>query len=133
MAAKVAKKSIFTVAEILPGFKLPDATVAGALVDPKTKKPYRLELLDARPDEPLNWKAAIAWAKKLKADAPSRPELNLLRATLRAKFQDSSYWSNEPGAGNASYAWYQDFFNGGQWNRRKGTELLAVAVRRLAI
>jgi hypothetical protein len=133
MATKAIKKTTLTLEQVIPGYHTGDATVAGILLDPKTKKPYRLDLLDIKAPKALPWKSACAWAKKLKADVPDRRELNLLRATLRDKFQDAAYWSNEPSAGSASSAWYQHFSYGHQWDDFKDSELLAVAVRRFPI
>lgn len=127
---KTVKKPALTIEQVIPGYRAGKASAAGILLDAKTKKPYLLELLDAKAPKRMNWKDALAWAKKQKADLPSRPELNLLRATLRDKFQDASYWSNEPNAGLPSCAWCQYFYNGSQWSLHESNELLAVAVRR---
>ena len=122
-----------TLEQVIPGYHTGEATVAGILLDPKTKQPYRLDLLDIKAPKALPWKSACAWAKKLKADVPDRRELNLLRATLRDKFQDAVYWSNEPHAGSLGLAWAQNFFSGGQWYCYTSAKLLAVAVRRVPI
>ena len=137
MATKAIKKTTLTptltLEQVIPGYHTGDATVAGILLDPKTKQPYRLDLLDIKAPKALPWKSACAWAKKLKADVPDRRELNLLRATLRDKFQDAVYWSNEPHAGSLGLAWGQNFFSGGQWYCYTSAKLLAVAVRRVPI
>jgi len=129
-AKKTVKKAVLTIEQVIPGFRAGAATGAGILLDTKGK-PYRLDLLDAKALKKMNWKNATAWAKKAGGALPDRRELRMLWVHLRDKFQtDGYYWSSEPYAGNADYAWYQNFTNGTQWNHHKRYELLAVAVRR---
>ena len=80
-----------------------------------------------------NWKDALAWAKKKNAELPTRVEQALLFANAADQFEKDWYWSAEPYAGDASYAWYQNLFRGYQYYDLQTAELHARAVRRVAI
>ncbi len=81
----------------------------------------------------LNHQNALAWAKKQGGDLPDRVEQAVLFKDHRDKFKREAYWSNTQHADDSSYAWYQGFNNGDQNYSRKDDELLARAVRRVAI
>lgn len=89
--------------------------------------------------ERLDWKAAQKWAEKLKVDGrsdftlPTRRDQALCFANVPEQFEKTWYWSGEPHASDAGYAWYQTFFNGGQYYAPKDVQLRARAVRRLVI
>ena len=53
--------------------------------------------------------------------------------TMRKRFQEAAYWSNETHESDSSYAWYQNFYDGPQYGYLKSAALRAVAVRRLPI
>jgi hypothetical protein len=84
-------------------------------------------LLADQPDKPLPWKAAMAWAKKLKAELPARPVSALLYANVRSQFDPVWYWTCEEFDG--SYAWGQLFHYGSQYDIHKSYEGRARAVR----
>lgn len=79
-----------------------------------------------------NWKAAIAWTKEQGGELPSRLEQSLLWMELRDQFKKDWYWSCEPYASDASFAWMQYFRTGLQYCFRVG-HARARAVRRVAI
>jgi hypothetical protein len=75
----------------------------------------------------LTWKAATSWAKKLKAELPSRPVAALLFANAKDKLRPHWHWTSE--AYDASSAWGCYFRNGSQGFNLKSYEGCAVAVR----
>ena len=85
------------------------------------------------------WKDAIAAAGKFRTaqhddySAATRGELALCFHNVPELFKKDWYWSSTPSAGYASYAWYQDFYYGGQGYGPKDYKLRARAVRRLPI
>lgn len=90
-------------------------------------------------DKSLNWKDALAWAEQLTEgncedwQLPTRRDQSLCFANVPELFEKECYWSCEQYAGNGAFAWYQLFGYGYQDYGRKGDELRARAVRRLAI
>lgn len=81
--------------------------------------------------EDLQWTAAVQWAEKAGGALPTRQEQALLYANLKNQFKPEWHWSCEQHE-NGSYAWYQTFTTGFQYDTRKHNELRARAVRRLA-
>jgi hypothetical protein len=81
----------------------------------------------------LNWKDATAWATSIGGELPDRVESALLYATQKEQFHDDWYWTREPHASDASYAWYQSFDYGFQDYGHITRQLRARAVRRLPI
>ena len=94
---------------------------------------YALVLLADKPASRLTFKAANAWAAKLGASLPSRPESALLFQNLRALFERTWHWTNESCDFDASYAWGCDFSGGTQYDTLKSYEGCARAVRRFPI
>lgn len=93
--------------------------------------PYALILLDDKPAQRLTWRKAMNWAAKLEAELPNRVEGAMLFANLGSEFERDIHWLSEQL--DASWAWCQYFFNGGQLNYHKSYEFRARAVRRLPI
>ncbi|MGS1115972.1 DUF1566 domain-containing protein [Castellaniella sp. UC4442_H9] len=120
-------------------YGIPQATIelaageryAGIILDDDGQPSHHLILL-AGDEEDLNHEDALAWAKGVGGDLPTRHEQSLLFANLRG-FQPAAYWSAETYVKDSSYAWCQDFDYGGQDYYRKNDRLRAVAVRRVAI
>ena len=83
--------------------------------------------------KPSPWKTASAWAKKQGGELPTRREQSLLFANAKEQFQGTWYWSCEPYASDASYAWVQSFGDGGQHSNRVVNDYRARAVRRIPI
>jgi len=81
----------------------------------------------------INWKDALAWAKKEGGDLPNRIEQAMLWTHHAGKFQKRYYWSNEQYADGSDYAWGQGFGYGGQDYWRKVSKFMARAVRRVTI
>jgi len=88
--------------------------------------------------EMLDFDAALAWSRSQlpegKSDAPNRIEALLLFLHHRALFKkDDVLWTNEQYAAFSGNAWGQYFYYGTQDYWYEGHELLARAVRRVAI
>lgn len=79
------------------------------------------------------WKAAQAWAKKQGGELPTRKEQALLFANAAGAFKPEWYWSSEPYAPNAAYAWLQTFDYGRQDGNPTSCQYRARAVRRVAL
>ena len=79
----------------------------------------------------LTWKKAIAWAKKLKAELPSRPVASLLSANLKSDLRPQWHWTSEEL--DASYAWGCYFDTGGTYDDLKSYGGSAVAVRLIPV
>jgi len=135
MNADVAEVDVSAqIKQIVPGHRFDDGRYAGMARNYDGGPAHDLVLLKAKsPEISMTWQAAMDWAKSIGADLPTRKEQALLFANLGDEFQNDAYWSNEPYAGNADYAWYQNFAYGDQWHSHKSHELLAVAVRRIPI
>jgi hypothetical protein len=84
-------------------------------------------LLADKPAKLLTWKASLTWAKKLKAELPTRPVAALLFANVKAQFEPEWHWTSE--AYDSSYAWVQTFSGGLQGYDTKSFEGRARAVR----
>ncbi|GAB4059125.1 DUF1566 domain-containing protein [Uliginosibacterium sediminicola] len=75
--------------------------------------------------------AALAWAKSIGGDLPTRVEQAMLWERHRDQLQGDWYWSSETHHRDDSSAWYQGFTSGTQGNDHKTNTLRARAVRRL--
>ncbi|CAN5859984.1 hypothetical protein BH11PSE13_BH11PSE13_12510 [soil metagenome] len=75
----------------------------------------------------LTWKKAIAWARKLDAQLPTRPVATLLFANVKAQLESGWHWTSDEL--DASDAWYCYFGYGDQGNYHKSYAGSAVAVR----
>ncbi|MEP6770269.1 MAG: DUF1566 domain-containing protein [Polaromonas sp.] len=93
-----------------------------------------LFLLDDKPDDKLDWKAAVAWAESLGNGArlPTRFESALLYANLQDQL-DTEAWHWTGTQYSDSSAWGQYFNDGYQGNLTKSYEARARAVRRLVL
>ena len=116
------------------GAKANGCTFAGTLTG-KDGQPYALVKLDQHATKRLTWSDAMAWAKGLDADLPSRPESAMLFANAKSLFQATWYWTGDElqadtgDKSDASYAWDCHFLNGHQGGSHKSAEGAAVAVR----
>lgn len=75
----------------------------------------------------MTWKASLAWAKKLKAELPTRPVAALLFANAKSQFEPEWHWTSE--AYDSSYAWLQLVGSGHQYFHYKSFDGHARAVR----
>ena len=103
---------------------------AGTFVGLTTKPDgthHAVVLLADKPEKRLTWKASLAWAKKLKAELPTRPVAALLFANAKAQFESDWHWTSE--AYDSSSAWGQDFSGGYQFSGGMSFEARARAVR----
>ncbi|MFZ6726187.1 DUF1566 domain-containing protein [Undibacterium sp. MH2W] len=80
-----------------------------------------------------NWQAAINWAASIGGELPDRVESALLFATMKDQFKPEWHWTREQLAHVDSYAWVQDFNDGGQYYDDRSGRYRARAVRRLSI
>ena len=111
----------------------PGEHYAGIVIGKDGEASYHLILMADKPTDKLNWKAAKDWAKRIGGDLPSRREQSLLFANCKEQFDPDWYWSNQAYEKDASYAWDQDFYDGGQDGSLFGNEWRARAVRRSVI
>ena len=103
---------------------------AGTFVGLTTKPDgthHAVVLLADKPEKRLTWKASLAWAKKLKAELPTRSVATLLFANAKAQFEPEWHWTSE--TSDSSYAWLQYFSDGSQSIITKSVEGRARAVR----
>lgn len=109
---------------------------AGLIVGKDGEPSHHLVLLPGELEK-ATWESAKEWADKqggeFAASLPNRREQALLYANLKEHFADAWYWSCEPYASDAGYAWFQDFGNGNQSYGHQGNQLRARAVRRLIL
>ena len=107
---------------------------AGIVIDSATGQPtHRLILIPQQPEPHLTWDEAIAWAASVGAELPTRQESALLFANAKDAFEPTWYWTGEQYAGDASYAWGQDFDYGYQDCDDKGYKGRVRAIRRVPI
>ncbi len=114
----------------------PGEEYAGLVIGKDGEPSHHLVLLPGELEK-ATWESAKEWADKqggeFAASLPNRREQALLYANLKEHFADAWYWSCEPYASDAGYAWFQDFGNGNQSYGHQGNQLRARAVRRLVI
>jgi len=114
----------------LPDLKKGELYVGGT-IDSGGKVTHIILLSGEKAD--VNWKDALAWAKKEGGDLPNRIEQAMLWAHHAGKFQKRYYWSNEQYADGSGCAWTQGFDDGDQSLWPKDGKLMARAVRRVTI
>jgi hypothetical protein len=64
---------------------------------------------------------------------PAQTNIEAFKAGGAEAFEETWYWTSTQYAGDESFAWYQTFGNGYQYDFRKDFELRARAVRRVKI
>jgi hypothetical protein len=98
---------------------------------------HHLILCEAKPDDTLNWQAALDWAGALSAAGhsdwflPTRAESSVLFGNLRDQFDPAWHWTSEQYSAHG--AWLQYFVDGYQLSGDKGNEGRARAVRRVKL
>jgi hypothetical protein len=105
---------------------------AGIILGKDGEPDYHLILLPGDADE-VNWEAAKKFAANAGGELPTRREQSLLFANLKEQFEQRWYWSAEQHASNSDSALFQHFYDGYQYDYRKGYECRARAVRRSAV
>lgn len=106
--------------------------VMGVVMGEAGQPDYLLIDLGVEPENDVTWDEAIAWARSVGGDLPTRREQAVMFGNRReGQYKARWYWSGEPHASEPSWAWHQDFFNGSQGNHRKAYRLRARAVRRV--
>ncbi|WP_103018146.1 DUF1566 domain-containing protein [Alicycliphilus denitrificans] len=106
---------------------------AGPVLDESGAIKHHLILLSARPAKRAPWQAQMDWAASVGGDLPSPQEQALLFANCRDALHEAWCWSNKEYKSNTSYAWFCNFYYGGQSRHRKSYEGSAIAVRRQCI
>jgi hypothetical protein len=124
-----AAPTIFTVAEARITLQ-PGERYAGLLLSDNGQPSHHLVLLPGDSDD-INWSDAKEWATSIGGELPTRREQSLLFANLKSEFQPRWYWSSQVHESDGSYAWGQDFDDGGQYYPHQSYEGRARAVRRL--
>ena len=105
---------------------------AGAVLAEDGTVKHHLVLMAARPDERLDWQAAIDWATSVGGALPDRQEQALLFANCKPHLEAAWHWSSQEHESNASYAWFCYFFHGYHFSSHKSADGCAVAVRRVS-
>jgi hypothetical protein len=103
---------------------------AGVLIDEFGNHLHHLALIGERPKSDVTWDDAIAWAKSIGGELPTRQEQSLLFANCKRHLKAEWHWSSEAHEKDASCAWYCYFYDGRQYNFHKSYAGSAVAVRR---
>ena len=106
---------------------------AGIVLDADGKPTHHLVLMAQRPEEDLNWQAAMDWAASIGGTLPTRQEQALLYANCKPNLKPEWHWSCEEHKDDASCAWVCNFGNGLQYITLKSYEGSVVAVRRLPL
>lgn len=109
----------------------PGERYAGLVLDADGMASHHLVLLPGDAED-VSWQAAKDWAASAGGELPTRQEQALLYANLKAQFEPQWYWSCQEHESDSSYAWDQDFSNGGQYYTGKSCQARARAVRRFA-
>jgi len=106
----------------------------GIVLDKQGKPSHHLILLPARFKGSGDHAAVLAWAEKIGADLPTKPEGALLyAANADGAIEKGVYWLKDTYAGDAECAWYQYFLSGNQYDWLKSDKFRGVAVRRVPI
>ncbi len=110
----------------------PDEVYAGLILGQDGAPDHHLIVIPGEA-ETVTFAEAQKWAKKQGGDLPTRREQRVLFANAKEAFHTDWYWSGEPNASDARYAWYQCFDYGYQSGNYVGSHCRARAVRRLII
>jgi len=130
--ARRTKAAAAAVSITLPELKKGE-TYRGILLDKKGKPDYHLVLLPGQRDN-FTHAEATKWAKDQGGELPTRREGALLYAqNVDGAFEERWYWLAEQDASDPSYAWMQDFYDGGQYYFHTSFKDRARAVRRVPI
>jgi len=131
VVAPATSSTVPRIGEAWPGI---DGIYAGVSRGEDGEPDAHLVLLNAMPENALNWQDAVEWAKGLGDGArlPTRFESALLYANVRDKL-DTNNWHWTGTQYSSSSAWSQDFSYGLQTSLVKKAEGRCRAVRRLAL
>ena len=110
----------------------PGERYAGLVLSADGEPAHHLILLPGEAEE-VTWEQAKEWAAKQGGELPTRQEQALLYANLKSQFKPQWYWSGQAHETESSWAWYQYFIDGHQYDYLKSYEFRARAVRRLII
>lgn len=107
-------------------------TVMGVMAGQSGAPDYLLIDLDVEPANDLTWDEAVAWAKSVGGELPTRREQAVMFGNRReGQYKPRWYWSGEQHASEPSWAWDQSFGYGDQYYGRKDFHTRARAVRRV--
>lgn len=132
--------AMITAFELQPAFPItidyPDLAdgekFIGAIISADGAKRHALILLPSEKTD-LTWQQAMDWAASIDGELPDRSESALLFATMKEEFTENWYWTRERRISLESYAWFQDFRTGNQYDNRIINVCRARAVRRVLI
>ena len=106
--------------------------VMGVMAGQDGKPDYLLIDLGVEPTADVTWQEALAWAKSVGGELPTRREQSVMFGNRReGQYQKTWYWSCAQYAGNESSAWVQTFSDGYQGGDHKDYHYRARAVRRV--
>lgn len=108
-------------------------TYAGLVLGENGTTDYHLFLRPEKPETELSWSKAMAWAKSIGYELPTRQDQSLLFANCQPEFEKTWYWSCEQHAHDDDFAWMQGFSYGYQLGNRKSYTNRARAVRRVPL
>lgn len=118
------------IAALALGAPLEGGTFAGILTLPNGTH-AAVVLLAEKPGEELNWADAKKWAESIGGELPARPAAAMLFANAKDQFEAEWHWTSEAYSG--SYAWIQNFGNGGQITDHVDCSYCARAVRMIPL
>ena len=105
---------------------------AGLILGKNGVPDYHLFLRPEKPEKTLSWADAMAWAKSIGYELPTRRDARLLTINCYDSFDvDKWYWTSTHDAHDDGYAWMQVFDNCTQYTTRQSDTGSARAVRRV--
>jgi hypothetical protein len=110
----------------------PGEEYAGIIFGEYGDRDHHLVLLPHRVED-VPWKEAMAWARTIGVNLPTRREQMLLFANLKARFDPLWYWSSETYGAPLGFAWGQTFDTGDQIYARDFSMGHAQAIRRIPV
>lgn len=110
----------------------PGDEYAGLILGKDGARDHHLILLPGQAND-VKWAAAMAWAKTVGGELPTRREQSLLFANLKDQFEQRWYWSSETHSSDPVCVWVQYFGDGDQSYGHEYREFRACAVRRIPV
>lgn len=111
----------------------PGEIYAGLILGKNGTPDYHLFLRPENPEKTLSWPEAMAWAKSIGYELPTRQDQSLLFANCQPEFENAWYWSSEQYSHYNDCAWLQNFYDCYQSGSHKSNMYRARAVRRVPL